>query len=139
MLNKYTNGWYNYDFIERISRRFVEIKTKILTEKKASSRRLLQKIMYSALCRLHDAYTLFCFTEALEFYNTGSKRKKRVIAANTNIDTGMKFCSSLTYKNISCEYELTTEAFHSEALSITIAAVPRTSTAFFMSHTTSPV
>jgi hypothetical protein len=36
MLNKYTNGWYNYDFIERISRRFVEIKTKILTEKKAS-------------------------------------------------------------------------------------------------------
>jgi hypothetical protein len=51
----------------------------------------------------------------------------------------MKLCAALTHEDISGKHNLTAETFNPEALGITIAAIPRTSTAFFMSHTTSPV
>jgi hypothetical protein len=51
----------------------------------------------------------------------------------------MKFCAALSYEDIAGEYYLTAKAFNPEALGITIAAVPGTSAAFFMSHTTSPI
>jgi hypothetical protein len=82
---------------------------------------------------------LSCFSGAFKLHNARGKRKERIITSDTDIDAGMKLCAALSYEDIAGEYYLTAKAFNPEALGITIAAVPGTSAAFFMSHTTSPI
>jgi hypothetical protein len=91
------------------------------------------------LSSLYDTYTLSCFSHAFKFHNARGKCKQSIVATDSDVDAGMKFCTPLTHEDIACENYLTAKAFHPEALGITFAAVPGTSTAFFMSHTTSPV
>lgn len=97
------------------------------------------KNIYLNLNGLYNTHTLSCLAGAFKLYNACGKRKECVIASDTDIDAGMKLCAALSYEDIAGEYNLTAKAFNPEALGITIAAVPGTSAAFFMSHTTSPI
>jgi hypothetical protein len=82
---------------------------------------------------------LSCFSGAHKLHNACGKCKECVVTSNADIDAGMKLCAALTHEDIAGEYNLTAKAFNPEALGITVAAVSRTSAAFFMSHTTSPI
>jgi hypothetical protein len=91
------------------------------------------------LSSLNNTYTLSCFSDTFKFHNACGESKQGIVTADTDIDTGVKLCPPLTHEDIAGEYELAAKPFHSEALSITFAAVSRTATAFFMSHTISPI
>jgi hypothetical protein len=116
----------------------LEGRKNICMKKKAPKWRLC-KNNHLNLSSLYNTYTLSCFSYAFKFHGSRGKCKQGVIAADTDIDTGVKLRSPLTHEDIPGENYLTTKPFHSEALGITFAAVPRTATAFFMSHTISPV
>jgi len=88
---------------------------------------------------LYNTHTLSCFAVAFKLHNACGKCKEGIITPDTDIEAGMKLCAALPHKNIAGEDHLTAEALHAEALGITIAAVPGTSAAFFMSHATSPI
>jgi hypothetical protein len=88
---------------------------------------------------LYDTNTLSRLANAFKLHNACGKCKECVVTADANIDAGMKLCAALTHEDVAGEYYLTAKAFNPEALGITFAAVSRTSAAFFMSHTTSPI
>jgi hypothetical protein len=88
---------------------------------------------------LYYADTLSCLANAFKFDNAVGKCKECIVTAYADVHAGMEFSAALTHEDITGENYLSAKAFNPEALGITIAAVPRTSAAFFMSHKTSPV
>jgi hypothetical protein len=116
-----------------------DIKKNSLAEKKSPRVGGLVKIIFLNSSSLYNTNTLSLFTNAFKLHNACGERKECVITADTDVDAGMKLCTSLTHKDVSGKNNLTAKTFNPKPLGIAVAAVPRTSTAFFMSHTTSPV
>lgn len=62
------------------------------------------------------------------------QRKERVIAAHTDVDSGMELGSELADKDISGDHSLAARFFDAAPLASAIATVSGTTTTFFCSH-----
>ncbi len=67
------------------------------------------------LCSRYDRYLLSFFVFSFEFDNAVNKCVDRVVFPHTYIFTGMNFRSSLSDDDISGNYTLTTELFHTQS------------------------
>jgi hypothetical protein len=64
----------------------------------------------------------------------GGGGEQRMVRAKTDISTGVKFGSSLAYKNHAANDLLAAELFHAQTPASRISAIPRRTACLFVSH-----
>ena len=58
-----------------------------------------------------------------ELYNTVNQRKKGVILSHSDVFTWMKLCAQLAHEDISCPHGLSSKAFYTAPLSLTVSSI----------------
>ncbi len=80
------------------------------------------------------AYLLLILGSRLELHATIHECKQGVVPAHADVIAGFHTRATLSDDNVPCAYELSTVAFHSQSLRITVATAPCAAAAFLMCH-----
>jgi hypothetical protein len=74
----------------------------------------------------------------LELHDTVLLGKKRVVSADTDIESGVILCTALANDDITRDYLLAAVNFHAESFTFRIATVLSAAACFLMSHCNIP-